>query len=253
MALEGLYVAGCWAILAFAAVTFPMLFWVTAPYGGRHARPGWGPTLPAKLGWVVMELPSPLCFALAFARGDHAGEALPLFFLGLYQLHYLQRTFVFPLLMRGRGKRNPFGPVVMAFVFNIVNGTINGFAVGEIATYGSAWLADPRFWIGTALFLAGYAANLHSDATLRGLRKPGESGYRIPHGGLFRWVSSPNYLGEIVEWTGWAIATWTFAGLAFAVFTFANLAPRAVSNHRWYQQEFPDYPKERCALVPGIW
>ncbi len=253
MDLETLYTAGCWAILAFAAISFPMLLVVTAPYGGRHGRSGWGPSLPARLGWVVMELPSPLCFALAFAQGSHAAEELPLFFLGLYQIHYLQRTFVFPLLMRGTGKRNPLATLAMAFGFNIVNGTINGLAVSEIASYGSGWLADPRFWIGTTLFLGGYAINLHSDAILRGLRKPGESGYKIPHGGAFRWVSSPNYLGEIIEWTGWAIATWTFAGLAFAIFTFANLAPRAVSNHRWYREKFHDYPPERRALIPALW
>ena len=29
-------------------------------------------------------------------------------------------------------------------------------------------------------------------------------------------------------------------GLAFCVFTAANLIPRARSNHRWYREKFPD-------------
>ncbi len=120
-------------------------------------------------------------------------------------------------------------------------------------SYGSGWLSDPRFLLGVALFGAGYAVNLHSDAVLRGLRRPGESGYKIPQGGFFRWVSSPNYFGEVVEWCGWALATWSAAGLAFALFSFANLAPRAVSNHRWYREQFPDYPAERRAIIPGLW
>jgi protein-S-isoprenylcysteine O-methyltransferase Ste14 len=103
-----------------------------------------------------------------------------------------------------------------------------------------------------ALFAAGYALNRRSDRTLRTLRAPGETGYRIPRGGGFRWVSSPNYLGEIVEWLGWALATWSPAGLAFAVYTAANLAPRAVDNHRWYREKFPDYPADRRALVPYV-
>jgi protein-S-isoprenylcysteine O-methyltransferase Ste14 len=70
---------------------------------------------------------------------------------------------------------------------------------------------------------------------------------------LFEWVSCPNYLGEIVAWAGWALATWSPAGLVFAVWTFANLAPRAWSHHRWYRSNFPEYPKERKALVPGVW
>ena len=41
-------------------------------------------------------------------------------------------------------------------------------------------------------------------------------------------------------------------GLAFCVFTAANLIPRALSNHRWYRENFPDYPANRRALIPGV-
>jgi protein-S-isoprenylcysteine O-methyltransferase Ste14 len=95
--------------------------------------------------------------------------------------------------------------------------------------------------------------NLHADAVLRGLRKPGETGYAVPHGGTYRFVTSPNYLGEIVEWVGFAIAAQSYAALAFAVFTVANLAPRARSHHRWYREKFADYPTSRKILLPGLW
>jgi len=36
-------------------------------------------------------------------------------------------------------------------------------------------------------------------------------------------------------------------------FAFANLAPRAVANHRWYLQKFPGYPARRRALIPFVW
>jgi len=85
------------------------------------------------------------------------------------------------------------------------------------------------------------------------LRRPQESGYKIPYGGLFRWVSCPNYLGEIVIWTGWAVTTWSLPGLAFALWTATNLIPRARANHRWYRNYFPDYPASRKALLPGLW
>ncbi len=252
MDVDLVYRWGVASILLVAAVTFPALLFVAAPYG-RHARSGWGPSLPARLGWMGMELPSPLCFVLAFGRGEHAFEALPLLFLGLYQLHYLQRTFIFPLLMRAGGRPMPLATAAMSFAFNIANGTLNGLAVSHFGSYGNAWLGDPRFLVGLVLFVAGYTINLHSDAVLRGLRGPGESGYKIPRRGLFRWVSSPNYFGEVVEWCGWALATWSAAGLAFAASTCANLAPRAISNHRWYRERFPDYPPERKAFLPGVW
>ena len=57
---------------------------------------------------------------------------------------------------------------------------------------------------------------------------------------------------EIVEWLGWALLTWSPAGLAFAAWTMANLVPRARAHHRWYRERFPDYPARRKALVPGL-
>ncbi|MEJ2006114.1 MAG: methyltransferase, partial [Cyclobacteriaceae bacterium] len=74
-----------------------------------------------------------------------------------------------------------------------------------------------------------------------------------PEGGLFRWVSCPHYFGEILEWSGWAVLTWSLPGFAFALFTFANLAPRAIAHHRWYKEKYENYPANRKALIPLIW
>jgi len=249
---ESVYNGGVLALLALAPGVFAALFFVVAPYG-RHARERWGPTLPARTGWVLMELPAPVSFVAFFVRGDHAADVLPVGLASLFLLHYLQRTFVFPLRMRGEGRRNPLALIALSAAFNALNGSLNGWAVGCFARPATAWLVDPRFVAGLGLFFAGLAINWHADSVLRGLRRPGESGYRIPDGGLYRWVSCPNYLGEIVEWIGWAVATWTGAGAAFALFTFANLAPRAVANHRWYREYFPDYPRQRRAWLPGLW
>ena len=49
------------------------------------------------------------------------------------------------------------------------------------------------------------------------------------------------------------ISNQALAGWAFAVFTIANLAPRALTHHKWYRAQFPDYPPERRALIPGLW
>jgi 3-oxo-5-alpha-steroid 4-dehydrogenase 1 len=102
----------------------------------------------------------------------------------------------------------------------------------DLGSYPHAWLTDPRFLAGTVLFLAGLLLNISSDRALRALRRR-ESGYRVPRGSAFEWVSCPNYLGEVIEWVGWAMATWSLAGVAFAVYTVANLAPRALTHHRW--------------------
>ena len=74
----------------------------------------------------------------------------------------------------------------------------------------------------------------------------------IPRGGLFRYLTCPNYFGEMVEWLGWACLTWSLAGLSFFVFTTANLLPRGLTHHRWYREQFPDYPPERRAVLPWV-
>ncbi len=148
----------------------------------------------------------------------------------------------------------PLGVIAMGFLFNIMNGYLNGrYVFGFSGGYDNSWLMDPRFIIGVVLFITGYIINRQADLALRSLRKPGESDYKISYSRLYRWVSSPNYLGEITIWIGWALATWSLPGLAFAFWTVANLLPRARANHDWYRRTFTDYPPERKALLPKIW
>lgn len=239
------------AVIALAALIFVLLMMIDAPYG-RHVSDRWGPTLPARLGWCLMELPAPLAMLAVYLRGTHAGDAVPLLFLALFQLHYMNRAVVQPLLTRGEGRRTTLFIVVTAFCFNSLNGALLGLAVSHVGHYDASWLRDPRFLAGVALFVTGAAINVHADVVLRSLRAPGESGYRVPKGGLYRYVTCPNYLGEIIEWLGFALATWSMAGLAFALFTIANLAPRARANHRWYRDRFDSYPPERRALLPFV-
>jgi 3-oxo-5-alpha-steroid 4-dehydrogenase 1 len=246
---DGIIIA--WLVLA--AGVFIALFFVAAPYG-RHIRRGWGLTLPNKLGWIIMESMSALLFALFFVLGDHRGTPTAWVFLLMWEAHYVHRAFIYPLTLKGEGKRIPLLIVSFGLFFNSVNAYLNGRWLFSLSGgYPDSWLRDPRFIAGAMLFIAGFMVNRHSDTVLRSLRKNGETGYAVPYGGFFRWVSSPNYLGELAIWTGWAIATWSLPGLTFAVWTAANLVPRARANHRWYKQTFPDYPAERHALIPGIW
>jgi protein-S-isoprenylcysteine O-methyltransferase Ste14 len=240
-----------WALLGFSAVGFVVLMLIPAPYG-RFVRRGWGPQIPARVGWVAMEAPAVVVFAITFFSGQHWRDAAPLALFALWQLHYVYRAFVYPFRMRGS---KTMTLLVAFYVFAFVTapyGYLNGRYLSHFGAYPTSWLADPRFLIGSALFLAGFVINYRSDAILMALRGPGESGYKIPRGGLFRWLSCPNYFGEILEWSGWAIATWSVPGLAFALWGAANLVPRARATHRFYRETFPDYPKERRALVPGL-
>jgi len=241
--------------LALAVVAFVALFFVAVPYG-RHTRSGWGPAIGNRLGWIVMEAPAALIFAAWFVWGTYreGSQVATWAFFGLWEMHYVHRAFIYPFRLRGRDRQMPLAVVGMGFLFNLVNTFLNGYHLfGRLGCYTVDWLEDPRFIAGVALFVAGYVINRQADHTLRDLRQPGGSGYRIPRGGLYEWISCPNYLGEIVEWIGWAVATWSLVGLSFAVWTIANLAPRARAHHAWYRERFEDYPPERKALLPGLW
>jgi protein-S-isoprenylcysteine O-methyltransferase Ste14 len=244
------YVTLLWSWFAIAAVTVVALFFLSAPYG-RHARAGWGPTVSARLAWFVMEAPAALTIAACFALRPPTSPTAWVM-LALWETHYLNRALIFPLRMRAGGKPMPLALAAMGATFNLVNGYLNGRWLTWFGHYDAAWLTDPRFLGGAAVMLIGLAINLQADAILRALRKPGETHYAIPSGGLYSLISCPNYFGEVVEWTGWAILTWSIAGTSFAVWTAANLVPRAWTHHRWYRAQFPDYPAGRRAIFPFL-
>ena len=245
------YLLVAWFVLA--AVIFVALFFVVAPYG-RHIAKHWGATLRSRTGWIVMECTSPIIFAACFILGPNRNTLPVIAFLILWETHYIHRAFFYPLHRRDGDKRMPAAVVAMGFIFNAVNSYLNARYIFNLSpVYADSWLSDPRFITGVLLFIFGFIINRQSDFTLHNLRKEGETGYLIANTGLYRWVSCPNYLGEIMIWTGWAIATWSLSGLSFALWTAANLVPRARAHHRWYRQNFSEYPPHRKTLVPGIW
>ncbi|MFN2145514.1 MAG: DUF1295 domain-containing protein, partial [Anaerolineales bacterium] len=197
---------------AIALGTFLALLFISAPYG-RHARKGWGPLLPNWLGWFLMESVSVIVFLVMFLIGDAPKTATAITFLLMWEMHYLQRSFIYPFAMRDRQKKMPLAIPLLAFGFNLGNSYLNGRWLFHFSDerYTADWLLDKRFILGAALFLTGFIINLWADHKLRRLRQPGETGYKIPYGGLYRYISCPNYFGEILEWAGWAIATWSLA------------------------------------------
>ena len=248
-----------------AVVVFGSLFFVDAGYGKFYTK-RWGPSVNNKLGWVLMEAPAFLLMLLFYFLWEvplatyQRINLTTLVFLILFELHYFHRSFVFPLLLKGRS-RMPLAIVLMGVLFNSLNALMQAgwlFWLSKTVTpyqYTAAWLATPQFIIGTIIFFAGMAVNMHSDYVIRHLRKPGDTNHYLPERGLYRYVTSANYFGEFVEWCGFAILTWSWSGAVFALWTFANLAPRAHRIYKRYQQEFPDQmaARPRKRLIPYIW
>ncbi len=222
-----------------AVIVFFALQKIEAAYGMTY-NPKWGPSLNNKTAWVLMEAPAFIIMALIWALSPRATETTPCVMAALFELHYFQRSFIFPFLMRGKS-RMPLAIMVMGIIFNSINAYMIGgwlFHVAPTEYYTTAWLYSPQFIIGTIIFFAGMAINMHSDHVIRSLRAPGDTRHYIPRRGLYRYVAGANYFGELTEWIGFAILTWSAAGAVFALWTFANLAPRAKSLSAKYTDRF---------------
>lgn len=248
--MDKLYWYSLLIIFACAALVFVILFFVSAPYG-KFMRKGWGPSIKSKWAWLTMEFLSPALILLFFLLSRNK-NIVQIIFVSAWLLHYIHRTFIYPFSQSGRNKVFPLIVVMMASVFNLLNGFVNGYGVFHLAGYSLSWLWSWQFITGMTIFITGFIINKTADEKLRTLRKNNAKDYVIPRGWLFEYISCPHYFGELIEWAGWAVMTWSLPGLAFFVFTFANLFPRAFRTHKWYRQRFPEYPERRKAIVPFI-
>ena len=237
-----------------AAVVFVALYFLKAGYGMfRDSR--WGISLNNKVAWVLMEAPVFIVMALLWWGSERRFETAPLIIFLLFELHYFQRSFVFPFLMKGKS-RMPVSIMLMGVVFNVLNGFMQGewlFYLAPADRYTTEWLTTPPFIIGTLIFFTGMVINWHSDNVIRHLRQPGDTRHYLPQKGLYRYVTSANYFGELVEWTGFAILSWSAAGAVFAWWTFANLVPRANAIYHRYQQEFGTQMGNRKRIFPFLY
>ncbi len=223
-----------------AVVVFVSLYFVDAGYG-KFYKSNWGPSLDNHWGWFLMEVPVFIVMLVLWMLSDRRGDFVRLVFLLLFELHYFHRSFIFPRQLRGHN-RMPWTIVLMGALFNTLNALMQGgwiFFISPDDYYPQGWLTSLPFLAGTALFIAGMYVNIQSDSIIRNLRKPGDTAHYLPKGGMFRYVTSANYFGEFMEWVGFAILTWSWAGAVFALWTFANLAPRAARIYDLYSQEFP--------------
>ena len=228
-------------MVAIVIVVFIVLNFVEAGYGKMISKK-WGPAISNKLAWILMECPVFIVLFYFWFNSERRFEIAPLLFFIFFEIHYFQRSFIFPFLLKGKSKM-PLSIMLMGMIFNTINGYMQGewiFYLAPDDLYTSAWLTTPQFIIGTIIFFAGMAINLNSDSVIRHLRKPGDTNHYLPKKGFYKYVTSANYFGEIVEWAGFAILTWSLSGLVFLIWTMANLVPRANSIYKKYKVEFKD-------------
>ncbi|GIL76364.1 hypothetical protein Vretimale_5924 [Volvox reticuliferus] len=255
--IEAWHQIATWAMVFTAFPVFiALISGISAPYG-RYSRAGWGFYINARVAWLTQELPALLTFTyfiLFFGAPGILEQPLSsrTILAAAFCAHYLYRALVYPFLIRG-GKPTPFSVWAMSLTFCVWNGFLQGWTFAR-KMHSDIPVWHPRIAAGLLLWLFGFINVMRADSILTNLRKPGDTGYKIPRGGMFEYVSAGNYASEILEWTGFALAAGTLQAFAFALFTFCNLAPRGHHHHLWYQGKFKDeYPKRRKAVMPFIW
>jgi len=227
---------------------FICLTGINAGYG-RYRTTGTGGVgfeVDNRLAWFIWEIPNLLLPLWYLSSGKRTENWTATLCLCMFLVHYSQRTLIYPWLLRG-GKKTPAAIISLAFCWSIMNGMLQG--VHNLYYQQSTRLLIP----GLLIFTWGFYINIQSEGILRNLRKPGDSGYKIPRGGMFKYVSCPNYMGECVEWIGYAIGSgFSLPPLMFAIFTVGFVGRRAMSHHAWYKKQFDDYPVDRKALIPFL-
>ena len=150
-----------------ALVVFAALHFFEAGYGYLF-NPKYGPPVPNKIGWVLMESPVFVAMCVLWLLSERTWEAGPLTLFALFQAHYLQRAFIFPLLMRGASKM-PLGIVVMGMCFNTLNALMQGGWIFYVSPEGyyADWFAQP------------YIYTARMDGLRRGFVVVGRSGVRV--------------------------------------------------------------------------
>lgn len=241
-------ITGIWALGAFPTLAAGIAGWDPV---GRLQRSAGGKGVRARWAWFLFELPALVTFPAIYLASDNlhlAGNVA----LGLWLAHYGHRGLLWCWLVPKRDTTVSWSMCTASVVFNLVNGVLLGWFMGYAADYPEQWLTDPRFVAGVGLFTAGAALNVWADYRMRYLRGKAGDGRVMPSGGPFNLACCPNLSGEIIEWIGFALMTWSLPALAFALWTVANLVPRGLWRRDWYRRNFENFPRQRAALVPGV-
>jgi len=227
-----------------AVIIFIILQFITPAYGMTF-NSRWGMSVNSKIGWMIMETPvfvfMAALYIISLVVGIKDFNPVTLIILLFFQAHYIERSFIFPPLMRCNSKM-PISIIAIGFIFNTCNAFMQGgwlFFFSPDGKYPIEYLYSPVFIIGCIVFILGMVINIHSDCIIRALRKDkNDTNYYIPRGGLFKYVNSANYLGEVVEWIGFAILASATSGWVFVLWTMANIIPRSKAVYEKYTQFF---------------
>jgi 3-oxo-5-alpha-steroid 4-dehydrogenase 1 len=120
---------------------FPPLIHAQVPYG-RYANSngsGWGPKIPAKIAWIIMESPTIIVmslFVFLYGSNDCIQNQGNQFLISFFVIHYINRALIYPLRM-SQGAPMPIAVLLIAWFYVIWNSFTQAIALTRVNIYPS--------------------------------------------------------------------------------------------------------------------
>ena len=84
-----------------AVIVYIALQYFKAGYGYLRTA-NWGPSIPNRPAWVLMECPVFIVMVVLMVKYQANANIVTIAMATLFLIHYFQRSFIFPLLIKGK-------------------------------------------------------------------------------------------------------------------------------------------------------
>ena len=247
-------------IAAVFAVVWPLFFVLEATalfsFGySKFADREQQRALPSRLGMFIIYFPAVVIFPAAYVIFGNPGTIWHWLVMAGMSIHFGKRCLETLFLHKYSGVMNLFTALAVCSLYSLLSGLLGVLAATEVpAELVNSDAFHPWTLTGVTLFVVGLFGNLYHHWLLANLREPGETGYKLPTGGLFPWVACPHYLLELVGWYGYALVFHHAAAWAVVLTMTAYLAGRSHNTVKWYRDRLGDeVPPDWRRLVPFIY
>ena len=168
----------------------------------------------------------------------------------LYIAHYIHRGLVYPFFRSTSSKPWP----LESFLYFLITNVCESILLARTQTFSGVNRPIYVKILLAILFIAAAVVAAIHDYKICALRTTGNTGYKIPSGLLFKWVSGPNYLFEIIQWAVYCFFLGgSLSTISFGLWLLVNISGRAEATHAWYTTFFKTkYPKDRTAYIPFV-
>ena len=247
-----------WVLLSFACSS-PFLF-LNEALGilslgySKFAKQEQGYSLPSRLGMFLIYFPPVLLFPGVLVANEVTWTSWHMLVTALMMLHFGKRCFETLFVHKYSGVMNGWTVVTIGGLYACLSALLGLVAVEEVSVSMAESAAFSQ-WLGLGLgvWILGTVINAYHHVLLANLRKPGETGYKLPKGGLFGLVACPHYLGEIIAWCGYMIFFRHVGAYAATLTMSLYLLGRAHNTVKWYRGRVEGVPENWKRVIPFVY